>query len=422
MFSKILQSLFTKGVVAIINLCILIISSKYLGVRSRGEISIFILNITIIQAINEVYTGYSLIHFIPKFDLKRVVAGGIMYTLIFCSLSNAIVVFIHKQVPGFEWLGYLCSLLVILNTFHCIIILGYEKLTMFNLLAFLQPFLLLCGIMFYVYVLKKFTFESYIFPLLFSFGIAIVPSAAIVLSLLFKKSDQKRETYKIGPIVFNGFVFQANALMFVFCNRYSYYLLADTAKVGLYASASALTESVLIITNGIAPVLIARAANSNNRATTAHLALSLSKLSFLFSCLAMFIVLIIPESVYVRILGNGFIGIKHLMLLYAPGVLLVSFFATICNYLSAIGNQIQVLYSYLAGFLIALVLAPVLINFFGIVGAPYTAAISYLAIAIATSVIFRRVNKMSFADFFSFKGAYQQVKRIVLSKGRDGLT
>ncbi|MEO6303240.1 MAG: hypothetical protein ABIP51_08705, partial [Bacteroidia bacterium] len=98
MFKNIIHSLFTKGVVAIINFFILIVSSRYLGVSSRGEISIFILNIAIIQIVNEIYTGYSLVYFIPKFNLKKMYVLGLIYTLIFCSLSNVIVVFLNKQV------------------------------------------------------------------------------------------------------------------------------------------------------------------------------------------------------------------------------------------------------------------------------------------------------------------------------------
>ena len=41
----------------IINFLILIISSRYLGVSSRGDIGLFILNISIVQIISGIYTG-----------------------------------------------------------------------------------------------------------------------------------------------------------------------------------------------------------------------------------------------------------------------------------------------------------------------------------------------------------------------------
>jgi O-antigen/teichoic acid export membrane protein len=314
MFKNIVHSLITKGLVAVINFFILIISSRYLGVSSRGEISLFILNITIIQIVNEVYTGYSLVYFIPKFDLKKLVIVGIFYTLIFCSLSNAIIVFLNKQVQGFEWLGYLISLLIIVNTFNCVLILGKELVKIYNFLNFIQPFLLLAGLGFYIVILKQVTFGAYAYPLLFSFIIAFAISSFTVFKFVFTKNEMKR--FELKPILINGLICQAGILMYIFGNRYSYYLLPSTAKVGLYSSASSLIESVLIITNGISPVLLARVANQGNTLKSTEMTLSLSKASFLFSALAIFIIFLLPEKLFVYILGNGFSGTKNLMMLF----------------------------------------------------------------------------------------------------------
>lgn len=186
MFKNLVYSLITKAGIALINFSILVISSRYLGVSSRGEISIFILNITIIQVINEVYTGYSIVHFIPKFNFRKIVISGFIYTLIFCSLSNVVLVFLNKQVQGYEWLGYLISLLVILNTFNCVLILGKENIRAYSFLSFLQPFILLTGIIFCVFILKKDTFVAYVYPLLISFIIGFTASTALVSNYFLK--------------------------------------------------------------------------------------------------------------------------------------------------------------------------------------------------------------------------------------------
>ncbi len=416
MFKKIIQSLVTKAAVAFINFCILIISSKYLGINSRGEISIFILNIAIIQAINEIYTGYSIIHFIPKFNLKKIILNGFIYTLIFCSLSNFIVVFFNKQVLGYEWLGYAVSLFIIWNTFNCVIILGKQKIATYNFLSFLQPLLLLIGIIFYVFVLKVCTFQSYIFPLMLSFAGATVLSSLVVFKNVNVSISLKVSPYELKPILINGFLFQANVLMYLFCNRYSYYFLPTTAKVGLYASASVLIESVLIVVNGIAPVLISRAANRGNTEETASLALSLSKLSFVFSCLVMVIVFAIPESFYVYLLGTEFTGIKQLMLVYAPGILLVSFFATLSNYFSALGKQKIIFYCYAFGFIFTILFAPIFVKYYDTKGAAYSAMCSYFIITIATCITFIRSNKLSLRQFFSIRHDYQILKQLSFLK------
>jgi len=411
MFKNILHSLFTKGLVAVINFFILIVSSRYLGVSSRGEISIFILNIAIIQIINEVYTGYSLVYFIPKFDLKKLYIFGIIYTLIFCSLSNVIVVFLNKQVPGYGWLGYIVSLLIIVNTFNCVLILGKEKVKLYNFLNLIQPLLLLLGLAFSLIVLKEFTFNAYIFPLLFSFVVAFIFSSFIVLNFDFKLSDKKE--FNLNPIIINGLLCQAAVLMHIFCNRYSYYLLPGSAKVGLYSSASSLIESVLIIANGISPVLLARVANTGNTVRASEMTLSLSKASLLFSFCAVAIIFLLPEDFFIYLLGNGYIGIKHLMMLYSPGILMVSFFGIISNYFSALGKLKLIVFCNSFGFVITLIAAPYLIKKYDIDGAAYTVNIAYLAVAIAIGVAFFITNKLKIIRLLSFKNDIKNLKGLI---------
>jgi O-antigen/teichoic acid export membrane protein len=414
MFKNIIHSLFTKGLVAVINFFILIVSSRYLGVSSRGEISIFILNIAIIQIVNEIYTGYSLVYFIPKFDLKKMYVFGLVYTLIFCSLSNVVVVFLNKQVPGYGWLGYIVSLLIIINTFNCVLILGKEKVKIYNFLNLVQPLLLLIGLGFSLIVLKEFTFNAYIFPLLLSFVVAFIFSTVVVLKFDLKLSAGK--AFDVKPIIINGLICQAAVLMHIFCNRYSYYLLPSTAKVGLYSSASSLIESVLIISNGISPVLLARVANTGNTLRSSEMTLSLSKASLIFSFMAVLVIFILPEDFFIYLLGDGYVGIKRLMMLYSPGILMVSFFGIISNYFSALGKLKLTLVCNSFGFIISLVLAPILIKKYDIDGAAYTVNIAYLAVALAIGTAFFINNKMKIQRLFSFKNDLKNLKDLVASK------
>ena len=413
MLKNLIQSLLTKGSIAFINFFILILSSRYLGVSSRGEISIFVLNIAIIQIINEVYTGYSIIHFVPKYNLRKIVGFGLFYTVLFCSLSNSIVVFLNKQVQGYEWIGYCVSVLVITNTFNCVIILGKEKIKIYNILSFLQPFLLLLGHIFYIFVLRRYTFVSFVFPLFFSFLAAFILSTITVIKLLVKEHPAK--DYALKPILKNGFMFQTSSLMFLFVNRYSYYLLPESASVGLYSSASSLMESVLIIVNAISPLLLARVAKQGDTLKSADIALSLSKASFFLSILATLIIFSLPGNFFVYILGKGFAGIKSLMLIYAPGIVLVSLFAVISNYFLALGKQKLLVLCYGLGFISTILFAPVLISKYLMYGAAFNANIAYLIMAISVCYAFIRTNKLSLKRFFSMRTDLKNLKNLIFS-------
>jgi O-antigen/teichoic acid export membrane protein len=404
MFSNILQSVFTKGFVAIINFLVFIISAKYLGTSSRGEINILVLNIAIIQILNEVYTGYSLIYFIPKYNLKKIFITGILYTFIACSLGNYLFYFIGKQLPGYEWLSFIISMLVILNTFSCVLILGKEKIGLYNFLCVFQPLILLGGLCYSILYLKIFTLEAYLFPMLISFGLAFPIS--FIGALKITKEDIVKKVFELKPIISYGLICQMGVLLYILSNKYSYYLLENNSQVGLYGTACSLIESILIIANGISPVFLARVANSGNTLQNVRMTLTLSKLSCILSIASVFLILLIPNKIYVSVLGEGYVDVKSYMLLYSPGIIIMSFISIINNYFSAIGKLKQVLICNALGFLASLIAAHMLIPIYGITGAAIAANIAYAITAVAITFFFLQSNNLTFLNLVRFKDDY----------------
>lgn len=400
MFRSMLHSLVTKGLVALINFLLLIISARYLGASSRGEISIFILNIMVIQVINDIYTGHTLVYFVSRFDLRKIIISGLIYSWIVCSLCNAAIAAVHRQVPGFEWIGYLVSLLVIVNTFNCVLLLGKEKISSYNFLSLLQPFLLLCGLLAFVFILKDVTFRAYVYPLLISFAAAVCISGALVARLLLQGNGGGRP-FEWKPVLASGIYYQAGILMFLFCKRYSYYLLANNAEIGQYSSAVSLMESVLIITTAASPVLLARVAGNGQAEKNAGLTLSIAKACFGLSGVAALTIFALPAEWFTQVLGTGFAGTRQLMLHYLPAVLMACVCGIFSGYFSAVGRQRVVLVCNSAGFAVALVLTPLMVAHFQASGAAYATGISYLVIAMALVTTFFKSNRLSFMRLLS---------------------
>ncbi|MCE3260008.1 MAG: Polysaccharide biosynthesis protein [Bacteroidetes bacterium] len=411
MFRNIIQSLFTKGLVAIINFLILVVSSHYLGVSSRGEIGILILNISIIQIVNDIFTGYTLVYFVPKFDLKKIFAAGLFYTAISCSLSNSVFYVIKRHIPGFEHLSFLISLIVILNTFNCVLILGKEKIATYNFLNLVQPLLLLVGLFIATYFFKIYTFHAYIGPLLISFVLAFVVSTVVISGLIRKEPAGK--PFELKPILANGFLCQIAVLMNLFCNRYSYYLLDNNADVGLYSSASSLIESVLIISNGIAPVLLSRVANEGDNEKSRMMTVSLAKACFLASVLCVLIIACIPDSFFVFLLSDGFSNIKQVMLMYSPGILMLSFAGIISHYFSATGELKTILICNSLGFICAMILSHLLIGKYRIAGAAISADVSFTVLSVSLCVAYFIQNKLKLKDVFSLRQDFRNLRELL---------
>lgn len=409
MIKNILQTLFAKGFVAIVNFLILIFSAHYLGVSTRGEISLFVLNIANIQIINEIYTGYSLVYFVPKFSLRRIFINGIIWTLITTSISNFIFYLLNKDIPGFELDMYLLSLIIILNTFNMVNLLAKEKVKLFNLLSIIQPVLLLAGILFYALFLKEYTFKAYIIPLYISFSVVFGLSLYFVVKLI--KTEVNKTEFSLKPILENGFFCQLAGWFHLLSNRFSLYFFATSALIGLYSAASSLIESVWIISTGISPIVLSKISNTGDSIFNRTITLTLAKASLIFSCMAVVFIYFLPDALFTYLLGKDFASVRGIMLWIAPGILCISFSTIISHYFSGLGKLKFIAFCNFTGFAVTLLLAPFLIKMYGLRGAAIVANISYFISSLALFVGFLIMANVKMKDLLDFRKDMAAIKQ-----------
>ncbi|MGZ4091312.1 MAG: lipopolysaccharide biosynthesis protein, partial [Bacteroidia bacterium] len=188
--------------------------------------------------------------------------------------------------------------------------------------------------------------------------------------------------------------------------------LETTADVGLYASASSLIESVLIISNGIAPVLLSKVANEGDNQRSKQMTLSLAKASFVLSVVCVLIVMVIPNSFFVFLLGAGFENAKSIMMMYSPGILMLSFAGIISHYFSATGKLKTILICNGLGFITAMLFAHLLIKKYSYTGAAISADVSYSVLTISLCVAFFLANNLKFKEIFSVKKDFINLKEL----------
>ncbi len=409
MIKNIIQTLFTKGFVAIINFLILIVSAKYLGVNTRGEISLFVLNIAIIQIINEIYTGYSLVYFVPKFNLKKLVVNGVVWTIIATSVSNLIFFLMNKEISGYEWDMFFLSLMVILNTFNLVVILAKENVKLYNFIYLLQPFLLLCGIAFFTLNRGDFTFRAYVIPLYISFSVSFIISTITVIKYVL--ADSGKFEFSLKAVFENGFFCQLAGVFHVLVNRCSFYVLGSSALVGLYSTASSLIESVWIISSGITPIVLSKISNTGDTPFNRAMTLTFAKAAFILSFLSVLVLWFIPVELFIYLLGKDFSNTKNIMLCLAPGILCISFSTVISHYFSGLGKLRFIAGCNFMGFACAVTLAFFLIDRYSLTGAAVAANVGYFISSLGLFFGYAVKNKLTLYEFFNLKADIQNIKQ-----------
>ncbi len=402
MIKNIISSFFARAGVAIVNLCVLLIASRQMGSEVVGQISLLILNIAVIQSVVEIYSGSTLIYFIPKLNVVKVYVVGLLWIVFVALACNLLLLILGIVEYTFVHHVIILSILFSLHAFHLIVILGKEKIKHYNFLAVLQPIMLLIFLYQFVLVQGDKSFSAYLSALYFS----IVP-AFIVSGLTFwfgqKNKTTANESFQFKQILSNGFINQMANLSHTLSNRLNYYLLGASALVGVYANSTSLVESLWVISASISPLLLTHVANQRDEHNQGRLTLLLAKVCFLLSLLGVLALYFLPASFFTYLLGKDFYDTKYVMLYLAPGVLCISFSSILSHYFSGLGMQKIQLSANLSGLLVTVFCAWFFIRYFGIYGACITATLSYATQALFLTAVFLKHNAFKVSSLLGLK-------------------
>lgn len=415
MLNKIIATLFTKGFVGLINLAILLVTSRQLGVDIRGQIGLLILNIGIIQVINEIYTGYALVYFIPRFSLKKLYRNGLVWSVACVTLTTLTLVGInlYYDVAVNRYWGHmtLLSFIIIIHSFNGVVILAKEQIRLYNFLNFFQPALLLLMLLVLIFGMEHRSVDAYIIALYVSFLASLLISGLRVFGIF--KNDHSRLPYAEPVLILRkGFFNQLANLSHMLSNRYNFYLLSNSALVGIYLNATSLIESTLIISNSASTIILTYIANKNDEKNSITFTFLLSKICFLLSLFCVLVLVLIPSDFFTFLLGKDFSQTKEIMLLLSPGILCISFSTVISHYFSGMGRQRLIAVANFAGLVTAISTGYFLVDRFGLRGACYAACLSYFIASLVMVVMFMREHKLSICSLFRLRKELKTLKEI----------
>jgi len=205
--------------------------------------------------------------------------------------------------------------------------------------------------------------------------------------------DSLKESFRTGLIAqYSNF--------FNFLNtRIGFYLifivLGNIKELGVFAVAVSLSESVWIISNTLATWLYPQIASSKDLEANIDKTLSNAYVAFWYSFTYLLILLIIPEHLYVWVLGNDFTGVKLYISLLIPGTLMLAYGKIFWNYFSGTGQFHINNYSSLVSSVIAITSSIPLMYYFRINGIAIATSIGYITYTTILIGVFLSRNNMN---------------------------
>ena len=414
MIKNILNTFFTRSLNAGLAFLIVVITARYLGAEIRGEISLFVLNITLIfQAVSIV--GGGLIYYTPRKPVYSLIFSTVLWSFIAVPL-----VLLLLYLTGFaniETIGLLALASFLLSWFMSglNILIGFEKIKTYNFLSLFQMIILIGFLV--VFTIQQYfnPFETWYWAYIISVAAGLIGMKIAVLKLLKKKDI----VFRIKDIVtlFNyGKWTQLANIAQLLNYRLGYYFIEyfeGKQALGIYSSAVVVAEGTWLISKSFAMVVLSRIVNLHDRREATLLSLVYARISLYFSLIFILILILIPSDFYIWLFGQEFHEIKLIVLYLTPGIASFALTTIYAHYFSGTGRPNISSYSSVFGLVVTLGLGLLIIPIYGKIGAAITASASFIVSGIYLIYKMLKEKDVTLSLLLPQKSDYRKVKEFL---------
>ena len=405
MIYNILNTIGSRFLMALISLILLLLSSNYLGAEGLGSIGLIVLGISIIQLLNNFVNGGGLIYYTPRFPILKLFGVAYLWIAITILVFIPIILFTPLFIKEYAWDILLLGIILSAVSTHNHLLLGKEKVKFFNLISLSQSIIQLISLLYLFFVLDKKSVDSFILSTYISYSISLVISFLFLVTHLKNKASNQEKVPFFGlfkKTLNYGFYLQLANIFQLLNYRLSYFLLqfySGKAAVGIYTPGVQLSEGILLPTKSIATVQYARISNMKDDGQAIRLTLALMKVSFFLTLPILALLMLIPSDYYTAVLGSDFSQVKQVIAAMSIGIISLSMEGIVSGFFSGTGRQKTNSLSAFIGFLFTVVLGFYLIPKYGVMGAAYTATISYLSMFLFMIFQLNKYAKISFKAY-----------------------
>ncbi|HTN22113.1 MAG TPA: polysaccharide biosynthesis C-terminal domain-containing protein [Pelobium sp.] len=365
----------------LINLIIVVYTLKYLGTSGRGSVSLFLLNVSIIQIFTAVIGTSSIGFVVSRLPLSSVVLASTLWTFL-VSIFTGVIMYYIKVIPfGYFYVTLVSAVLfsIIQNFMEIFLIKNHHF--KYNLARILQPIIQLILVFVFIQLYGKLNVADYIHCLI----------AALIVNSIYTgyqlKSNFYLEKIKRLEVTFTiifkiGIVNQLNNLIQLFNLRITFFFinkLLGVAMLGFFSIAILISESVWMFSKSVSLIFFSEIVKKKDSTGLKPLRSKALFISFLGTLVILAGVLLLPDFVFVKLFGADFSNLKAIIIFFVPGILIKSLNTIYLEYNAVIGKRYVNTRSSVSGFVTMAILGYVLTYKFGLYGAATASSISQIS-------------------------------------------
>lgn len=401
MLKKILGTAGSRLISAVLSFAIIIVMARELGPTGTGTVSLILLGITINLLLVQVVSGGAIIYLVPRFPVKQLLGPVYLWAFLAAGIGTLLLQALGRIPEGY--MGHVWCLTVLqgLSSCNMNILVGRERIKAFNSLMVGQvvvQFLTFAG---FVFVFRYIQVMAYVYALYFAFGLTYLYG----LILIRKELRQKGSYFSLSvlkEIVQHGsYVQLANGFQLL-NYRLPYYIIEayfGKARVGVYSVGNQLSEGLWLVGKSVATVQYGRIANEKDVEKNKQLTLYFLKFTTLATLFMLGVMLLLPVDFFVFVFRKDFSGVRPVIQALGVGIVAISMNMIFSHFFSGTGRHFHNSISSGIGLLITVGLGFYLIPRYGIIGAAYTASVSYSVSMVYQAIVFCRLTRVRAREF-----------------------
>ncbi|GAB1417766.1 hypothetical protein MASR2M12_05310 [Bacteroidales bacterium] len=406
MIRKIVSTSITRILNAFTGLVVLWLATNFLGSREWGVAGLVMLDVSLILLAADM-AGNALVFYSSRRQLKKLMFLAIGWLSFIVLIAGAGMLLLKLKPQLLQILvpeGYelFILILVILSGLHGInqnILLGRQQIRKFNILFSLQFLLVIPLMTFFIWGVGVRTAWAVVWTQTISYAVSVVFGFLFLIQL--PKTSELRVP-SLREMLNFGLMTQLSSITHLLNKRLGFYFirsLSGLANLGVYHSATQLTEGLRLIGQSISLVQLSAISNSNNADYAKEVTIRLMKLAVMITLLAVIVLCLIPSVWFGALLGKDFGSVNTVIFVLSPGVVALAANSIFSHFFSGTGRPRHNLYASVTGLCISLPSVILLVKPFGMLGAAASASLAYIAAVAYQWVIFRKITGARYSDF-----------------------
>ncbi|MDF9830886.1 polysaccharide biosynthesis C-terminal domain-containing protein [Parabacteroides sp. PF5-6] len=421
MVKKLLGTIGTRYLVALLNLILIMVNAKVLGLKGVGLVGILIASVNIVVIICGIFSGNTLVYFMGRHTVRTLFPIAYGWTV-----GAALIACALMYLPGLIPAGYfgtvwVLALLNSLVTANARFLLGKDRIKAFNIVYVLQGAGLFVSVLCLYYLFDRPDIHSFIYASYLSSLLAFVVSLIWVIPYLKEKENAAVSALSVLREMFTyGLWASADNLAENLTTRLNYFLLqyfGGLGSVGLLDSGTKVSESVWHISRSVSLLEY----NSVAKTTDLHEQKTITLRFFKFTLLALVLVMgciaLIPEWVYTEVLFRAeFAGVRQVILALSIGIIAFGCNNVLSHFFIGSGRVRTSAACSALGLLALSVAALLLIPHLGALGAAISCSIAFSVMLLFSLSRFIRLTQATFADFIPSRNDFKTIYRQCIKK------